>query len=412
MRKLKIKYHSVEGWDNSGGRSKNIWGQVPTSNLPISLINSALKQNSKSCIWTCYDDEIYKKDESGNYTLLDLENLPKTISATFKPTYEKYTAIAENLGMRIALALNLPTSYNYIVEFDYENPNSGFKSILNHLSERDLKNLQPYGIVSIDFLKATPPGQTAYFSAAYSGERLVSFEESMKMANFEFSNNSEKPMLIKNWIKSLISLIMEKRDKYLSNISDEKLCKQIKCVKSRIVRSFLLREFLGDCDFTDRNCGFVYDSKTQNLQFAPNFDYGESFNALIKTKLDYLPPQEEIETILKWDKDYLKKKIEKSKIPTSELAKRFSSTTSEENIKYIVQNFPEDTKEFLSGIKKLISDSSIITKMVEDYTLPSSNSPALLTIDEAEIFQDFIFCRAQWLDNYLTRELSTNIEKK
>ena len=143
MRKLKIKYHSVEGWDNSGGRSKNIWGQVPTSNLPISLINSALKQNSKSCIWTCYDDEIYKKDESGNYTLLDLENLPKTISATFKPTYEKYTAIAENLGMRIALALNLPTSYNYIVEFDYENPNSGFKSILNHLSERDLKSLQP-----------------------------------------------------------------------------------------------------------------------------------------------------------------------------------------------------------------------------------------------------------------------------
>lgn len=41
----------VVGWDFSGGKSKNVWGQVPTSNLPIDEINKAIAQNKKSCIW-------------------------------------------------------------------------------------------------------------------------------------------------------------------------------------------------------------------------------------------------------------------------------------------------------------------------------------------------------------------------
>ena len=47
--------------------------------------------------------------------------------------------------------------------------------------------------------------------------------------------------------------------------------------------------------------------------YAPNFDYGECFNSLIKTKLDFMPPDEELEVIVKWDKNYIEKKLEKSK---------------------------------------------------------------------------------------------------
>lgn len=410
MRKLRIKYRSVDGWDYSGGRSNNIWGQVPTSNLPIALINHSIMQGKKACIWTCYDEQLYKKDEKGNLLPVKLENLPKSISATFKPTYSKYSAIAENLGMRIAIALDLPTSYNYIVEFDFQDDNAGFKSLLKHLNERDLKNLQPYGIVSIDFLKPSDDA-TVYFSTAYSGERLISFEESMKMANSIFFENFDKPFLVKNWLKSLCAFIRMKKAQYLPDISQEKLEKQIKCVKSRVVRSFLLREFLGDCDFTDRNSGFIFDSKAQNLQFAPNFDYGESFNALIKTKLDYLPPKEELEVILKWDKDYLKRKEEKSRTPIETLASQFSSDTSEENIKYIVQDFKDDTKEFLNSLNNLVTNSNILDRLVDDYTKSERNSPPLLTSDEANAFKSYINSRAKWFINYLNKKLSSNIQK-
>ena len=130
----------TSGWDYSGGRSNNVWGQVPTSHLPIDEINRAIEQGQKSCIWTCYDNAFYSKTKNGKP--VTLEELPRTISATFKPTYAKFSAVAENLGMRIAITLGMPTSYNYIVSFD---PNK-HKHIVNHLNERDLKNLQKYGI--------------------------------------------------------------------------------------------------------------------------------------------------------------------------------------------------------------------------------------------------------------------------
>ena len=102
----------TSGWDYSGGRSNNVWGQVPTSHLPIDEINRAIEQGQKSCIWTCYDNAFYSKTKNGKP--VTLEELPKTISATFKPTYAKFSAVAENLGMRIAITLGMPTSYNYI----------------------------------------------------------------------------------------------------------------------------------------------------------------------------------------------------------------------------------------------------------------------------------------------------------
>lgn len=410
MKKLKIKYRSVDGWSYSGGRSNNIWGQVPTSNLPLHLINHSIMQGKKSCIWTCYDEQIYKKNETsgrGNLMPVKLEDLPKTISATFKPTYSRFSVIAENLGMRIAVALDLPTSYNYIVKFDFQAENSGFKSLLKHLNERDIKNLQPYGIVSIDFLKPANDS-TVFLSTTYSGERLVSFEESMKIADAVYSDSSEKSFLVKNWLKSMCALIRDKKEQYLPDISQEKLEEQIRCVKSRVVRSFLLREFLGDCDFTDRNSGFIFDSKAQNLQFAPNFDYGESFNALIKTKLDYLPSKEEIEFIIKWDKDYLKRKEEKSKIPVEVLASQLSSSSSEENIKYIVENYKEDTKEFLTSLKNLMANKEILDNLIDDYTKSEKNTPPLLTHEEANIFKSYIRCRANWFINRLENNIKND----
>ncbi len=404
MKKLKIKYYTVDGWNNSGGRSNNIWGQVPTSNLPLKLINSAIKNGTKSCIWTCYDDVIYGKlDDNGMTRQITIDDLPKTISATFKPTYSKYSAVAENMGMKIAVILDMPTSYNYIVKFEHINKKSGFKNIIKHLNERDLKNLQPYGIVSIDFLK--PTNENVIIDKVYSGNKLISFEDSMRIANLYFCGNTDEPFWVETWIKSLEKFIMEQKDVYMADCTHSNLCKQVKKVKSRIVRSYLLREFLGDCDFTDRNCGFIFDTHTQQLQFAPNFDYGESFNALIKTKLDFLPPKEELEVILKWDKDFIKKKIEKSKIPVTEIAKRYSSSTSEKNLSYITENYKEDTKEFLDNLKDALTKDKF-SNLINTYTKSTNNEAPMLSINDAEIFKKYINDRANWLIKTLNQSLN------
>ena len=171
---LEITYKSVDGWDYSGGRSMNIWGQIPSSYIPLNEINKSIMQGKKSCIWTCYDNAIYSHfDKNGKILPISQQDLPKTISATFKPTYSKYGVIAENLGMRIAIALDMPTSYNFIVEFKFNKPE--YKNIVNHLNDRDLNKLQKFGIVSIDFLKpATLKNEN--HTQAYSGDRLVLFE--------------------------------------------------------------------------------------------------------------------------------------------------------------------------------------------------------------------------------------------
>ena len=141
---------NVEGWEVSGGRSNNVWGQVPTKNLPFDEINAAIRQGRHSSIWTCYDNVIYAKDKNGQMREVTEAELPKTISATFKPSFNKMSALCENLGMKIAVALDMPTSYNYVVKFDPEE----FSKVLKNFRETNLeKRIQPYGIVSIDFLQ-------------------------------------------------------------------------------------------------------------------------------------------------------------------------------------------------------------------------------------------------------------------
>lgn len=371
---------NIVGWDESGGRSQNIWGQVPIENLPIEEINWAISQGRKSCVWTCYDDVIYSKDKNGKLLPCDISTLPKTISATFKPCYERFSAIAENLGMRIAMALELPTSYNYIVKFDKEK----FPQVLKHIQRDDLReSVQPYGIVSIDFLK---PKKNDY--GEITGETLESFADVMRRVELSRLQNNT---LVKNWIECV--------DLYVkSNYPDlpkEYLDEQIKRINSRIVRSYVLREFLGDCDFTDLNSGIV------NLNYAPNHDYGESFNSLIRTKFFEPPTGKNLDLILLYDPDYLEKKEEiKNNTLVESLAQRFSQDTSEENLRYITKNFPTETREVLSGLVGAIKNDTF-SSLVDDYATAEDGQEPLISLEEAKMFKIYLNTRAGWLQNLL-----------
>ena len=77
----------------------------------------------------------------------------------------------------------------------------------------------------------------------HSGDELVSFEESINMtrASEQLSGSN---FLLKNWLKGLTHIA----EIVASDFPKDKLERQIKEIQSSVAKSFLLREFLGDCD--------------------------------------------------------------------------------------------------------------------------------------------------------------------
>ena len=389
---------NTEGWDKSEGRSNNVWGQVPTSNLPFKAIENAINENHKSCIWTCYDEEIYQKDKNGNLLPLNKEKLPKTISATVKFYFENRIAVvAENLGMRIAVALDMPTSYNYIVKFDKEK----YPQVLRNFPSPSLeKKVLPYAVVSVDFLKAqhSPAREIDEdYKTAFSGDELILFERSIRHSKMFGTaqpghyTDSIEFRYIENWIKSVDYYA----DKILTDATAEERQKTTEKINSRIVRSFLLREFVGDCDFTDKNGGLIINRDLKEVAFAPNFDYGQSFNALISKKFSYLRPKEELEEILKWQPDFLEKN---NNILTETLAQQYAGDASERNLKYVIKNYPSEVKEFTNRLVKMIREEKF-DDLVDSYTAKYDVETALLSNEEAKMFKIYLNTRAGWLQN-------------
>lgn len=403
MRLKKLQGIFVDGWDQSGGRSENVWLQVPTENLPLRYIEDCVKNGKLPCVWTCYDRTIYQRDASGKLIGVNTTDLPQTMSATFKPSFSKYSAIAENMGMRIAMALDMPTSYNYLVSFDkkeYPQIISNFKIKSNSAKVQDI------GVVSVDFLQLAKldknveeevreqvDGKWEWVTRTrtFSGDELISFSESINIAK-QHTHLSGTNFSIKNWIRSIDALA----EHYVPDFPKDKLKHQLEKINSRIVRSFLLREFLGDCDYTDLNSGFVINNEAQTLRYAPNFDYGESFNTLIKTKLDILPPENELQEILKWDKDFVEKKRRRSEETSiDEIAQTYASDSSKENLCFVVENFPNDVKEFMQNLEMVLKQGTL-DKIIDSYTETTHNDKPLLSKKEAQLFKDYLHKRAEW----------------
>lgn len=119
IEELNIRLMDV-GWDKSEGKSKNVWGDVAVPQELLSYAQEYVKaKNRRPSIWTCYDDFLYTKDSEGNWHVTP-ENLPSGISATFKCSRNRFSPIVENMSMRIAVALDLPTSYNFLVKYTPE----------------------------------------------------------------------------------------------------------------------------------------------------------------------------------------------------------------------------------------------------------------------------------------------------
>lgn len=407
----------VEGAENSGGQSCNFWGRIQFPEELLAHINKHRKteflewdskaqctivlKNQKSPVWTAHDQTIYANEPE----TITTNDLPP-ISATFKSCFRPYSAVAENMGMKIALALGQPTSYNYLVSF---NPEEYPEIVKNYPSVEKLSKLQPYGIVSIDFLQAqhglekwtkadhkTFQGETEIDSVDnLAKDELLSMEDVYQHLGIRFADSEEG-----NYIENWIDVVDEFARDVLKGQPRERVNKTIDKMHSRIARSFLLREFLGDCDFTARNTGLVYNDELGQLNYAPNHDFGEALNPVIEnlfTKKDkYFGMSEEVFNSLP---EPIREKLisQKPKEKTvEEVAIQPASASSEQNLKYVIDNFPEACKEFFENLDYMISTGEI-DKIVDSYAGLTCNGKELLTQEERITIKEFLEIRANYM---------------
>lgn len=414
---------NVEGWERSGGKSYNVWGRVPFPQELLDYINEHKKLNvcfydgltgvpirdyNKKwlwSIWTAYDEDIRKIEGE-----LKSEDLPK-ISATFKSCFNKYGAVTENIGMKVAVALDMPTSYNYIVSFD---PQQHQQIVNNYPNPTRKSKVLPYGIVSIDFLQNKPsPLQESVSEyknkdgeyeeiqsySRISGDELVSFEDALRKFKFGTNNLGGEFNLIENWIRVVDELV----EKELVGCPRETINETLTKVHSRIARSFLLREFLGDCDFTAYNGGIVYNPATKKMRYAPNHDYGECFNALVRDKLDFDPycgmTKEQFEAMPESMQAIIQKGHKRNEMSVDEIACQFASGTSEQNLNYVMKNFPKASREFFESLDHVIQKGDL-DSIIDEYKDITFKGQPLLNEDERTTFKEFLDARAGWMSDF------------
>lgn len=427
IKKLNIDLQ-VEGWDKSGGKSFNVWGLV---DFPADLLKYIMdykkqtfytydpktgkktKQTGKRApVWTAFDKFLYHDYPDKPRTE---DTLPK-ISATFKSAFDhKFSPIVENMGMRIAMELDMPTSYNYIVSFDPEQ----YPQIIKNYPRIEIKNdLQPIGIVSLDFLQARyteaqPNGQSRYTPKDekgqpigdeydvdafihFDGDELITFEDALKISHMSINKLAGEENYIEKWIDVVDTLA---REQY-KHLPREELNKMIDGIHSRIARSFLLKDILlGDSDFTAYNGGIV--ANKHKMRYAATHDYGDICNSLItevinfkadpycgmtKESFELLPPsvQEAI-------------KVQQAKNPqraktVKEAACFWASAASEQNFYYVLRNFPDACAEFFANVDKIMQKNKI-NNIVDSYTKMTCNGHPLLTKEEANMFKEYFYER-------------------
>ena len=432
-----------DGALRSDGKSCNVWVNITfPKDLLYDMVNNIktktyhydpitgaqhLVTDKKLCVWTAYDDYIYdlihqhNADNLSTKQIVELihPQIPK-ISATFKSCFDDYAAVTENIGYQVARVLDMPTSYNYIVEF---NPDNYPAITSNYSGLGRTSGPKAYGIVSIDFLqqKKAPlkVSETMYKGEdipSYSeieGDRLISFEDAFKLYNLRIggplTNDANK---IENWLNA----VDEVARKELLGCPRERVNKELAHVHSRIARSFLLREFLGDCDFTAYNGGMVINKATMRLRYAPNYDFGDSFNGLRKKILRVrqttlteeqelaergticgLPPavfNKQSEAI----KTMLRNQTYGDATPASmeEVASLWSSGISEENFDYVMKNFPDSADEFFVNLDVAIMKGEI-DHIIDDFAGLTCKGEELLAKEEIDLFKDYLYSRAEFM---------------
>ncbi|MBE5736041.1 MAG: hypothetical protein E7356_01605 [Clostridiales bacterium] len=424
--------HIPEGAERSGGQSCNYWffGYLPQGLLdfidshrnfvdvrydPLTGHEVQCPHN-KASIWTSIDDAIYNQPRGS----LKSRKLP-AVSMTFKSCFNDHSAQAEHIGCLVAMALDQPTSYNFIVKFD---PDKHRRITDNYPTPSKIKNVRPYGIVSVDFLQLKKGQQHKSTSSYhdkdgkyheiesisdYTGDELISFEQIFKEnPTIAISKMSGDENLMENWIYGVDEYVK----KELKGCPREFINKEITKIHSRMARSFLLRELLGDSDFASYNSGLVFNRATKRLRYAPEHDFGAAFNGLIQNKLKKIDPyfgftKEKYDALPETMKQTLAMSTARKSRPIPDIAKDWASASGEENFHYVLNNFPNASREFFENLDTAVMKGEL-ENIIDTVGKMTCNGKPLLTKKECEMFKEYILCRAAHLTEKYIEHLKSN----
>ena len=96
------------------------------------------------------------------------------------------------------------------------------------------------------------------------------------------------------------------------------------------------------------------------------------------------------------------KKYEQSNI--KEIAQTYESGTSEENLKYISTHFEDDILEFLMSLNQAVEDN-VISDIIYSYAQKNEFGDQLITIDEAQMFDEYLTERANWISFVIIKNI-------
>lgn len=443
-----LKYQLIEGSfdDSTNSQCLPVWLEVDFPEELLNFVNEykttenfiydkktgkpILIHGAKPSVWTAFDDYIYNKYPKNER--VPREEIPQ-ISAVFKSCFNKYSAVVENMAMKIAIMLDMPTSYNYIVKFT---PEKHPEITSSYPTPEKAQKAYPYGVVSIDFLQ-NKQGIETISTTEYverdeegniiatheidsidtlSGDELIQFDDALQKYNIATNSLTNDQNLIKNWIK----VVDELARRELEGSPQETINKSISNIHSRIARSFLLKDLvLGDCDFTPRNAGMVINRINKKLRYAPNYDYGEALNSLVKRILekqnsnDYCGMSKEVfESQQPFVQERLRQiyKNKKTEFTIKEVAEMSASAESEENLQYVFEHFPSACREFFENLDELIRGTFIDT-LVDSYNDMTVNGVPLLTKEECNMIKEYIRYRIAYaMQKYADYLTSHNME--
>lgn len=425
--------HIPEGAEKSGGQSCNYWffGKLPQSLLDFIDAHRNIVEitfdpltgqeiphlHNKASIWTSIDETIYNLPHGS----LNAEDLP-AVSMTFKSCFNDHSAQAEHIGCLVAMALDQPTSYNFIVKFD---PAKHPEIVNNYPTPSKIKNVRPYGIVSVDFLQLRKTKNAQTYKKSYrdpngvyheidsisdlSGDELISFEDIFKdNPTIAISKMSGDENLMENWIYGVDEYVK----KELKGCPREFVNNEIAHIHSRMARSFLLRELLGDSDFASYNSGLVFNRATKRLRYAPEHDFGAAFNGLIQNKLKVIDKyygftKEQYDALPETMKQTLAKSTARKSRPISEIAKDWASAAGEANFHYVLNNFPNASREFFENLDTAVMKEEL-EHIIDTVGEMTCDGKPLLTKKEREMFKEYILCRAAHLTEKYIEHLKDN----
>ena len=305
-------------------------------------------------------------------------NTESPIPAFFKFQKAPYSIFMEAVAMEIATHFNTKTCFNFPASID-NSPNSLYRSVS-------------------PFINTNTERGNMVFSFLGRDEELFTF---YKIANARETTTD---------VMTLTELVPQFIATNLPQLSNSQAIETIRTIQQDYAYQYLLRDLLGDIDFTSKNSGIVINKQLGYATLAPNFDYGEVMNLLISNKFDapvldsidnYPESLRAIMTQERIDKAN-SAKLKMFNTPIREIAKQSTFLDkSDINIRFICSAFPEVAESFNQDLQEFLQ-SGLIPEIIDKYA-----EEGLVTPEQADMCVEYLQERGDLFNKKLEENLSS-----